>query len=99
MVWSTAGEDVRSLPPRRRGGGMADAAVSKTAGGNPVWVRLPPSAPAIRIRGGREALQNGQLVRRAGCPRTDPDARTGWAADRTLTDVVVGCSFVPGAVA
>ena len=26
---------------------MADAAVSKTAGGNLVWVRLPPSAPAV----------------------------------------------------
>lgn len=29
----------------RRSGGMADAAVSKTVGGDPVRVRLPPSAP------------------------------------------------------
>ena len=37
------------LHPRRRSGGMADAAVSKTVGGNPVRVRLPPSAPKLRV--------------------------------------------------
>lgn len=30
-----------------RSGGMADAAVSKTVGLKPVWVRLPPSAPCL----------------------------------------------------
>ena len=35
--------------PARRGGGMADAAVSKTAGGNPVRVRLPPPAPLVHM--------------------------------------------------
>lgn len=31
----------------RRGGGMADAAVLKTVGGNPVRVRVPSPAPAV----------------------------------------------------
>ena len=34
----------------RRSGGMADAAVLKTVGGNPVRVRVPPSAPALGCR-------------------------------------------------
>jgi hypothetical protein len=34
-----------------RSGGMADAAVSKTAGGNSLRVRLPPSAPITSYRG------------------------------------------------
>src|SRR5262245_54371845 len=32
-----------------RSGGMADAAVSNTAGGNLVWVRIPPSAPTTTV--------------------------------------------------
>src|SRR5688572_2347501 len=32
-----------------RSGGMADAAVSKTVGGNLVRVRLPPSAPTLSL--------------------------------------------------
>ena len=34
-------DHVAELAGHRRGGGTVDAAVSKTAGGNPVWVRLP----------------------------------------------------------
>jgi hypothetical protein len=33
-----------ALVPIGRSGGTADAAVSKTVGGDPVWVRIPPSA-------------------------------------------------------
>ncbi len=36
------------LTGHRRGGGTVDAAVSKTAGGNPVWVRLPLPARSLR---------------------------------------------------
>lgn len=37
------------LSKSRRCGGMADAADSKSAGGDIVWVRLPPSALGIKI--------------------------------------------------
>src|SRR6476646_3331309 len=35
--------------PPGRSGGMADAAVSNTAEGNLVWVRLPSSAPDLAV--------------------------------------------------
>ena len=38
----------RSTSPACRSGGMVDAAVSKTVGGNPIRVRLSASAPHIR---------------------------------------------------
>ena len=38
----------RSTSPACRSGGMVDAAVSKTVGGNPIRVRLSASAPNIR---------------------------------------------------
>ena len=38
----------RSIPPTSRSGGMVDAAVSKTVGGNPIRVRLSASAQNIR---------------------------------------------------
>src|SRR5690348_2823938 len=48
--------------PRRRGkrrcGGTVYAAVSKTAPGNGLWVRIPPPAPAKRQR---SALVRGSL--------------------------------------
>ena len=40
------------LAPLRERGGTADAAVSKTAGGDPVWVRFPPLASAAAQRAG-----------------------------------------------
>src|SRR5438309_8348986 len=50
-----------------RSGGMADAAVSKTVGGNPVGVRIPPSAPEKRPRG---AIPRG-LRKQGGCIGTN----------------------------
>ncbi len=46
--WVTAHQQALTRREQRRSGGTADAAVSKTAGGNPVRVRVPPSAPSVR---------------------------------------------------
>ena len=45
----TGGCGVGGAQMTGRGGGMADAKVSKTFEGNLVRVRLPPSAPALQV--------------------------------------------------
>ena len=49
-----------------RGGGMADAADSKSAAGNSVRVRLPLPAPSMSTDDGRWTLRPGDCVVNAG---------------------------------
>ena len=66
---------------------MADAAVSKTAGGNPVWVRLPPSAPlphkgfpAADGLGPRREAWSAAFSRTKGRLRSFQASRKRWVA-------------------
>jgi hypothetical protein len=53
MVRGRMGDDIigtaQWMPNQSRSGGMVDAPVSKTGGGNPVSVRLRPSAPITYV--------------------------------------------------
>ena len=53
---------VLSSCPSGRGGGMADATDLKSVGSNPVWVRVPPSAPM------QNQLVTGSQRSSANCP-------------------------------
>ena len=60
-----------------RGGGMADAQVSGTCGGNTMWVQLPSSAPKDKI---------GGIVYKGLKRRTDSILRLLIASCRTVKE-------------
>lgn len=60
-----------------RGGGMADAQVSGTCGGNTMWVQLPSSAPKDEI---------GEIVYKGLKRQTDSICRLLMASCRTVKE-------------
>ena len=66
---------------------MADATVSKTVGGNSMWVRLPPSAPSTSLLGEWLSLVE-RSVRDAEVGGSNPLAPTTEQKRGVMTQVV-----------
>ena len=62
---------------------MADAEVLKTSGGNPVRVRIPPSAPAVQSQ--IPYFQTGNAGFGFGCGSNDGSNGPSTSAEGVLT--------------
>src|SRR6266508_439450 len=76
---------------------MADATVSKTVGGNSMWVRLPPSAPSNSIVGAWLSLVE-RSVRDAEVGGSNPLAPTTEQMRGVMTCVITPLVLYPDGI-